>query len=165
MFNLRKAAVVLSVMILVVAGVTIGGDKAWFDWNCDLCKVFMEEPKLMETMGWEQYEISNGIVQINTVEASLLPAYRTAHGKMMEGLDRLEKGDSLYLCGYCTAFGELTKAGAKMEYIETKTGDVLILTGDKPELIAAIKAMAQRTEDEMKKMEEMEKMKKEHTHD
>ena len=138
------------------------GDKQWFDMGCDLCKVFLEEPKLMETMGWEQYEISNGIVQISVVEAPLLPAYRTAHGKMMAGLDRLEKGDSLYLCGYCTAFGELTKAGAKIEYIETKTGDVLILTGDTPELIADIKAMAARTEEEMMKMEAMEK---EHKHE
>ncbi len=165
MFSLRKAAIVLSALVLVVAGVTIGGDKPWFDLGCDLCKPFMEEPKLMETMGWEQYEISNGIVQISVVEASLLPAYRTAHGKMMAGIDRMEKGDSLYLCGLCTAFGELTEAGAKMEYIETKTGDVLIMTGDTPELVADIKAMAARTDEEMMKMEEMEKMKKEQTHD
>ena len=163
MRNFGKVTSVLMAMIFILAGGAIGGDKPWFDMGCDLCKVFLEEPKLMETMGWEQYEISNGIVQISTVEASLLPAYRTAHGKMMAGLDRLEKGDSLYLCGYCTTFGKLTEAGAKIEYIETKTGDVLILTGDKPELIADIKAMAQRTEEEMKKMEAMEK--KEHKHE
>jgi phosphosulfolactate synthase (CoM biosynthesis protein A) len=150
-------------MIFIIAGVAISGDKPWFDMGCDLCKPFMEEPKLMETMGHEQYEISNGIVMVSTVEASLLPAYRTAHGKMMAEIDRVEKGDSLYMCGYCTTFGGLTEAGAKLEYVETKTGDITIMTGDKPELIADIKGMAQRTEEEMKKMEEMEK--KEQTHD
>lgn len=163
MFSLRKAAIVLSVIVLVVAGVTIGGDKPWFDMaNCDLCKPFMAEPKLMESMEGEHYDISNGVVMISTVEESLLPAYRTAHGKMMTEIDRLEKGDSLYLCGYCTTYGGLLAAGAKLEYVETKTGDLSIMTGDKPELIADIKAMAAKSHEEMMKMKAMGK---EHQHE
>ena len=70
MRNFGKVTSVLMAMIFILAGGAIGGDKPWFDMGCDLCKPFMEEPKLMETMGWEQYEISNGIVQISVVEAS-----------------------------------------------------------------------------------------------
>jgi hypothetical protein len=148
--------------VLLLAGLAEAGDKPWFDMqNCALCKPFMEDPELMKNTEMEQHEISNGIVMITTVKKELLPSYRAAHAKMMEAIGRIEKGDTLYLCGLCTAFGMLIERGAKFEYVETKHGDVSFMSSDDPEIVTAIKAMAAKSEEEMKKMEEM---KKEHKH-
>jgi TusA-related sulfurtransferase len=51
--------------------------------------------------------------------------------------------------------------GAKMEYIETHHGDLLLMTSDDPNLIAEIQNWAKHTEEEMKKIAECEKHKKE----
>ena len=122
----------------------------------------------MANINWEEYDISNGVVSISTVRKESLPVYRAAHAKMMKDIERIEQGDTLQLCGFCTKIGELMQRGAVYDYVETKTGDVSIITAADPELVADIKAMSARTRDEMKKMEMMKKeemKEKGHKHD
>jgi len=159
MRNVVKSAIVLMAMAFIIAGIASGQEKPWFDMhNCDLCKPFMEDPNLMPNMEMEDYEISNGIVTVTNVKEELLPSYRAAHGKMMANLDRIAKGDTLQLCGLCTAIGGLMERGAKYEYIETKHGDLSIMTAQDSVLIADVKAIVAKNKEEMMKMEAMKKM-------
>jgi len=65
------------------------------------------------------------------------------------------------LCGSCQAYGKLMMSGAKIESVKGSVADVTIMTSDKPELVAEIKAFAQKNRDEMVKMEKAEKAKME----
>ncbi len=143
---------------IILAGIASGEDKPWFDMqNCELCKVYMEDPMLMPNMQWEEYETNNGIVSITTVNEKFLPSLRTSHAKMMKNIERLEQGDTLYICGMCTEMGRLMELGAKFEYFETERGYMSLFTAEDPKLIAAIKAMSARGKEEWKKMEMMQK--------
>jgi hypothetical protein len=155
MRGLLRSAVVLIAMFILFS-MTVAEDKPWFDMEkCELCKPFMEVPGLMMSMEYEQYELENGIVTISRVSEGSLPAYREAVAKMMAKIEKLEQGEQMYLCGMCTAHGELLMKGAKMEYIETEHGDLTLITSTDPELAAEIKAFAKRSQDEWKKMEAM----------
>jgi hypothetical protein len=165
MRTIVTGVLVLAVTVLLLAGTASGGDKPWFDMEkCELCKVFMEEPILMASMNWEEFEVYNGTVSVTTVKKEYLPAYRTAHKKMMKNIDRLEQGDTLYLCGMCTEIGRLMELGAVYEYFETEQGSVSLFTAAGPEVIAAIKAMSVKGKEEWEKMEAMNK-KDDHGHE
>lgn len=151
---LRSAVVVIAMLVLF--SMTVAEDKPWFDMEkCELCKPFMEVPGLMMGMEYEQFELESGIVTVSTVKPDLLPAYRKAVAKMLAKVDQLEKGEQMYMCGMCTAHGDLMAKGATFEYFETKYGDLALFTSSDPALVAEIKAFAKKSEDEWKKMEAM----------
>jgi hypothetical protein len=163
MQSLVKCALVLITWVFLFGGIASGGEKPFFDMQgCDLCKVFMEDPKLMANVKWEQYEISNGVVSVTSVKGEILPSYRAAHAKMMKLIERLEQGDSLNLCGHCQAIGELTERGMVYDYIETPTGDISIMHASDPQVVADIKALSTKAKEEMKKMEMMKKEEMKH---
>lgn len=156
-----RKIIVASFVALLVAGVGSAGEKPWFDMeNCAMCEGMVKTPGLMESITWEQYDISNGIVCVNTVPKGNLEAYRAAHKHMEETGARLQKGEMLNLCGSCTALGAVMMKGVKEDYVQTKNGDVWIVTSDKPEVVAELHGWAKRNKDEMAKMEEMMKMEK-----
>lgn len=145
---IRRLTVVI-VAVLAVAGTAIAGE--WFDMeNCAMCKNM--SPELMKSMSWEQVDISNGIVCITNVNKGQIDAYRKAHESMVETGMRLQKGEQLKVCGSCTALGMCLMKGPHQEYAETSTGDVWILTSDKPEVVTELQAWAKRNRDEMAMM-------------
>lgn len=147
---IRRLTVVI-VAVLVVAGAAIAGE--WFDMeNCSMCKNM--SPELMKSMSWEQTDISNGIVCITTVNKGLIDEYRKAHEHMLATSKRLQAGEQLPLCGSCTALGMCLMKGPHQEYAETSTGDVWILTSDKPEVAKELQAWAKRNREEMAMMME-----------
>jgi hypothetical protein len=150
---MSKKIVLLSAAIILVFSIVFAGDTAWFDMKkCAMCKSLAETPGLMESMSYEQLNISNGIVCVTTVQGDHLKDYRAAHAKMMDVAARLQKGEALELCGSCNAVGMIMMKGVKQDYAETQHGDVWIVTSDKPEVVAELQGWAKRNTDEMAKM-------------
>lgn len=144
--------VLLSVVVLLFAGVAVSGELGWIDKNCDMCKNLTSTPGLFDSVKWEQHDISNGIVSMTTVNADFLKAYRTAHEGMVKTAERLMAGEKLHLCGSCTALGNCIMKGTHQEYVQTSNGDVTIFTSDKPELVGELQAWAKRNAEEQAKM-------------
>lgn len=154
---MSRKILAISLVAILAAGFGVAGEKAWFDMSCGMCKPMADKPGLMENVQWEQHNLSNGIIAITTVPAEHLAAYRTAHGEMMKIAEGLEKGEMVEMCGSCTSLGKYMMGGAKDEYIETKNGDVWIVTSDDPEIVAGLQKWVARNKDEMKKMMEATK--------
>lgn len=146
-------ALVVSLTALVAGGVAQAGDTPWFDMdNCAMCKNVFENTALMENMTWEQLSISKGVVSITTVNAKYVPDYRTAHADMKKLGAKLEKGEKMDLCGSCMALGACMMKGVNEEYVETRTGDIWIITSDNKEVVAELQAWAKRNTEEAMKM-------------
>jgi len=142
---------VLSMVALIAAVAAFAGEPAWFDnANCDMCKNI--GPELYKSITWDQENISNGIVCVTTVPAEDMAAYRPAHAGLMKTAQRLMAGEQLHLCGSCTELGKCMMQMPHQEYAETSTGDVWIITSDKPEVAAELQAWAKRNREEMAKM-------------
>jgi hypothetical protein len=152
--------IVLLACTLVLWGYLMAAGESWFDMpNCDFCKHLLTDPGLLPNSTWEHHNISNGLITITTVPDEYMDSYNKAMAAMELTGKMLEKGEPVKMCNMCKAYGELLASGAKMEHIRTVHGDVTLLTGDTPELVAKIQAWGQRNNDEMKKMMEMEKEK------
>lgn len=146
-----KRCLVILALVAIVAGTAVAGDAPWFDMeNCAFCTNL--SPEMMQSMTWDQANISNGIVCITTVPEKYLKDYRTAHKAMVETGERMMNGEQLEVCGSCAALGMCMMKGPHQEYAETKTGDVWILTSDNPEIVAELQAWAKRNHDEMARM-------------
>ena len=147
-------ALVSAMAVPVLAGPAT--EKAWFDMqNCPLCKAMTAETGLMENMSLDTYTTATGCMGVCTVDPKYKDAHMRATTKMMATLKDLEAGKDVGpLCGYCTSYGALVKAGAKSEMFTTPSGDVMLLTSTDPATITKIHAHAERTITEMKKMKE-----------
>ncbi len=149
---MTRRIMLLSLAILVVAGIAAAEDKPWFDMNCSMCTNLYSVEGLMENMSWEQLDISNGVLSVTLVKEDYLPAYRKAHLGMKETSKELQQGKMLDLCGSCMAFGACMMKGANQEYVETMHGDVWIVTSDDDELVAELQAWAKRNREELAKL-------------
>ena len=149
---MTRRIMLLSLAILVVAGIAAAEDKPWFDMNCSMCTNLYSVEGLMENMSWEQLDISNGVLSVTMVKKDYLPAYRKAHMGMQETGMKLQKGEMLPVCGSCTALAACMMKGVNQEYVETKHGDVWIVTADNDELVAELQAWATRNREELAKM-------------
>ena len=146
-----KRALMLSLALVVMAGAATAGE--WFDMeNCAFCSKMAAKPGLMDSMHWESYNLSQGIVAITTVKPGHLDAYRTAHKEMMAAGEKMSQGEMMKMCGSCSWLGECFMAGVQPEYVETTTGDIWIMTSDDAEMVAKLQEWAQRNTDEIKKM-------------
>ena len=142
----------LMVMVLTAPGVK-AGDKPWFDMEkCGMCKILMKYDGLMEHMTWEHHNISNGVVSVTTVAPEYLPAFRKASQQMNEASMKLQKGEKMELCEMCTAMGSICVKAPTMDFVETSTGDVWVITSDKPEVVADLHKWTDRTNKEMAMM-------------
>lgn len=147
-----KTAFALAALLALPAA-AFASDAAWFDMEkCAMCKPLMQVSGLMESIDHEQLPLSNGIVTVTTVDDQHLKAYRQAHAHMEEIVARVEKGDNVPLCGSCTALFRLMPQGVEQEFVETRHGDVWILTSGNPAVAVELKTWAKRNTDEMAKM-------------
>jgi hypothetical protein len=149
---------VLSAMLALAAFGAVAGDQApWFDMeNCEMCSPLLEDPELLANVTWEHHNIANGIITVTTVMDDYRASWDKVVAKMNAVGKKLEAGQPVKLCGMCMAMGELYKKGARWEQVETRYGNVALITSDKPELVAEIQAWAKRTNDEMAKTEPAE---------
>ena len=147
-------ALMCAVAVPVLASPTT--EKPWFDMqNCVMCKSMTAEKGLLEHSQFDTFPTATGMVGVCTIDPAYKEAYTRAGGKMMATMKELEAGKNVGpLCGFCTSYGELMKAGAKSEMFMTPTGDVTVLSSTDPALIAKIQAHAKRTSEEMAKMKE-----------
>jgi hypothetical protein len=147
-------ALVCAVATPVVAGPVAGTEKPWFDMqNCPICKSMTAETGLMEHMTWNTYLTATGMMGVCNVDPKYKDAYMRANTKMMAVVKDLEAGKDVGpLCGFCTSYTNLMKAGAKSETFPTASGDIMLLTSTDPAVIDQIHTHAQRTIDEYKKM-------------
>lgn len=147
----------VALIVLMLVPTAIAGEKPekpWFDMeNCAFCSNLLEDPKLLDNTVWEHHEITDGIVTVTTVKPEFLASYRKAAAAMDTVGKKIATGEQFPMCGMCQAMGSFFMKGARMEYVETSVGDVMLLTSSDSTVVAEIKAWAKRTNDEMAKME------------
>jgi hypothetical protein len=150
---MSRRILIISLVALIAAGVSVAGEEgAWFDMqNCAMCKN-LTDAEVIDHISWNQYNINAGIVSIANVDAKYLDTYREAHEGMNATGQRMMAGEKLDMCGSCTALGMCFMKGAQAEYVETETGDLMIMTSDNPELVKELQHWAARNKEEMKKM-------------
>ena len=151
-------ALVISLLACLCIGLTVaeaGDEKPWFDLeNCGMCKGMSSIPGLMENMTWETHVISNGMMTFTMVDAEYAKAYAKAK-KMMEATGKkMMEGEKVDLCGFCSSFGSLAMAGANIEAVETKGGEVMLMTSADEALVKKIQAHAETSIEEFAKMQE-----------
>ncbi|MCZ6766448.1 MAG: hypothetical protein O7D32_05900 [bacterium] len=150
---MRSRIALLTMVVLLVGVASMAGETAWFDMtSCDMCKSMSSTEGLMDHMTWNQYDLSNGVISVTTVEPAYLDKYRAAHAEMGKAMESMEKGEKTSLCGSCTYLGMCMQKGASHDYVETETGDIFIVTASNPELVAELQTWAKRNREEMAKM-------------
>lgn len=139
---------------LAVSGAAVGGDEPWFDMeHCSFCKNLTTDPELLHHMTWEQYNLSNGIVSITTVDQAYADSFAKAQAAMAAVAHELQQGKQLPLCHSCMAMGMIMMKGPKSERIETKNGEVWIMTSDDPAVVKQMQDWAAHNMAELAKME------------
>jgi len=123
----------------------------WLDpENCYFCQPLVAEPGLLEHVHWETYPISNGLVDVVTVDPGFEEPYEKAHAAMMERWESFNPAEPKTTCGMCQAWIEAWDLSMKMEDVKIKNGHIGLATCDKPEVVAKMHAIAERTTKEMK---------------
>jgi hypothetical protein len=155
---MKKLAIASVVMLFVLLGFAMlaAQEKPWFDMeNCAFCKTLTAEEGLMDHFKkWEHHNVDNGSVSISVVDKEYVPAFKRAMHNMEEVSKKLQQGEMLPMCGMCEAYGELMQMGAKWDEVESDDIFVSLIYSDKADVVAAIHAMTDRTNAEMKKMEQ-----------
>ena len=59
---------------------------------------------------------------------------------MMKAVARLQAGEQMELCGFCTRMGQLAMAGATIENFDASGAHVMAITSEDPEVIGKIHA-------------------------
>ena len=149
----RLTMVMLAVALLVGISMTQADEAKWFDMeHCAMCKPMMDTPGLMESMTCNQYNISNGVLSVSTVPAGKMDAFT----KMCDAMDatgaKLMAGESMELCGSCSALSAMFAKGAHFEKVMTSDGDIMLFTADTPELVEGLHDWANKNAEEMAKM-------------
>jgi hypothetical protein len=124
--------------------------------KCAVCKYMAANPELMRNMTWETHKIDNGMLCLTTVPKEMKKEFDAVSEKMMQAIDEVkagaEQGKEVALCSFCASMGELMKANAKQQHIETATGAIHLCTSDDPAVVKKIHAMADKAIAEQKKM-------------
>lgn len=125
--------------------------------KCAVCKVMVESPGLMESMTWECHKVDAGMLCLAAVPKDMKKQYDEVHKKMMENVEHVKAesaaGRDVELCHFCSSMGDLEKAGAKAETVDTATGSIYLLTAREPALVAKIHAHADEAIGQQKAME------------
>jgi len=166
MKNTRTILVVMA-FALIIFVIATAADKSWFDMeNCAFCKHLTAEPGLMDHITkWDHYNVKNGSVSVTVVDEAYLPAYKKAMMMMEETGKKMQAGEQLPMCGMCEAYGAVMMKGAQWEEVQSGNIFVSLMYSGDPDVINEIHALTDRTNDEMKKMEDMEKQKGHEGHD
>ena len=150
------------IAIAIVAPLTTAGEeKPFFDLeNCAICKNLGAEEGLMDHIDWETHLLDNGALTVSYVPEEYKAAMARAHGKMMAVVQKMESGESVHLCGFCTSYGALMTSGAQIKEFETKTGSISLMTSTDAKVVEMIHAHSNKTEEEYEvwKKEQAEQM-------
>ena len=151
-----RAVLLCALVFGVVAMPAWGGEEgAWFDLeNCSICRNLAAEEGLMENMKWETYVISNGMMTVSVIDEHYEDEMERASKKIEAVVAKLQTGELVPLCGFCTSYGNLMMNGAKMEEFDTAAGQINLMTSDKPEVVEMIHVHAKRTLDDGAKLAE-----------
>jgi hypothetical protein len=124
--------------------------------KCAVCQVMAEKPALMEHMTWETHKIDNGMLCIASVPKEHAKEFASLHAKLMQNVAKvkadLKQGEAVQLCSFCESMGELEKAGATQQVIDTATGAITLVTSTDPELVEKIHEQADKAIAEQKKL-------------
>ena len=153
----------LLVVGLLFAGLTVVSagettETAWFDMeNCAFCKSITAEKGLMENMKFKNYDITNGVMTVTTVNPEYKDAYMRANKKMEELGTKMMSGEvnptTVKMCGHCSAYGGFMMKGVVVDYVQAEVGDIVVMTSATPEMVTEIQAFAKKNETEFAKME------------
>jgi hypothetical protein len=140
-------AALVAAAVSSLAAYAATSDDAMADMKkCAVCKVMVENPDLMASMTWECHKVDAGMVCLASVPKDKKKLYDEVHKKMMANVEHVKAekaaGHDVELCHFCSAMGELEKAGAKEETVDTATGSIYLVTATDPALVAKIHAHA-----------------------
>lgn len=147
----------LSLLVLFVSAVYVGAEeKPWLDLQgCSVCKHMGAHMDLMQEVTWETHKISNGMLSASVIPKKHEAKMLEIHEEMKRMMSKLEKGEPMELCGFCTAHHELMQAGAKTEDIKTDFGMIGMLTSDDPAVVKRIHALVDLTVTEFEKYKQL----------
>ena len=152
---MKKAFLLILCLFALAVSPAIAGGDGWYDMEgCGMCSNFLAQPGLMENMDWEHHVINEGMMSVtlfNTPESEV--AYDLARAEMEKTGAKMHAGEKVHLCDFCTSMMGVMMAGASIEEIEINGGRVMLLTSDDPELVEQIQAHAERSIEELAKME------------
>ncbi len=114
--------------------------------KCAVCKFMAEDPKLMESVAWECHKIDEGMLCMASVPKEMKNAFDAVHKKMMAAVATIKAhpDQPVELCGMCESMGQLEKAGAKQQTIDTAVGCVHLVTAADPAVVKQIHAQADK---------------------
>ena len=139
-------------LVLTVALATADEGQTWFDLtNCAMCKNMAAEEGMIEAIDWESHKISNGMLTVMVVPEKWQAAYERSHKNMMAVVEKLEAGEQMHLCGFCTSYGKLMMSGANSEHFQGDHAIVALVTSNDPEVVEMIHVHADRTVEEYAK--------------
>lgn len=157
-FTLLSIAVLCAVPWLAsvaLAGAPLKSDSGWFDFeNCAFCKNLAAEDGLLEHSTWENHPISNGMMNIITVEPEYAAAMQRAGEHMAALGQKIQAGEvnpmGLKMCQHCQTFGMMMMGGqVKMEEVRGDAAVVTLMTSDDPGVVKRLQEMAERDTKEM----------------
>ena len=134
------------------------GDKApaenpWLEMmkKCHLCCTFAEHPEIMWAAKGQILRLTNGMAMNNVVKKpEMLAAYQkfmVAFNKKAESLDKFTPEEAKKkLCHFCFKLHDLGHNKAVFSWSLTREGDLLVITGDTPDLIKRIHEVAKMYE-------------------
>lgn len=152
--SVALCAITLLVSLAQAAG-PMKSESGWFDFeNCAFCKNLAAEDGLLEHSTWENHAISNGMVNITTVEPQYAAAMARA-GEHMAALGmKIQAGEvnpmGLKMCQHCQTFGMMMMGGqVKMETINGDAATITLMTSDDESVVKRLHDMAARDTREM----------------
>jgi hypothetical protein len=129
--------------------------------KCAVCKYMAQKPELMKDMIWETHKIDNGMLCLTTVPKEMKKEFQAVSEKMMQAIEQVkadqQQGKPVEMCHFCAAMGELLKANAKQQHIETATGAIHLVTSNDPAVVKKIHAVADKAIAEQTKMQEQQR--------
>jgi hypothetical protein len=116
--------------------------------DCTVCKVMAEDADLMKEMTWECHKIKDGMLCVATVPKDMKDKYAEIMKKMEATVEtlpaKMQQGEDVKLCTFCSGMGELITAGANQETVETATGSICMVTSHDADVVAKIHAQAEK---------------------
>ncbi len=116
--------------------------------NCAVCCAMAEHPELLGQMTRETHKIDNGMICVSSVPKEQVKDFMSMHEKMMKNVEKvkaeIQRGDKVKLCSYCESMGDLHKAGATQQSINTTNGVISLFTSSDPEVVKKIHSQADK---------------------
>lgn len=149
----RICLALIALVALACSSVDAQEESSWFDLdNCAICKNMSDVEDLLPNIKWENHKIPNGMLSISVIPEAYKEKMETAHKGMEATIERLQGGEAMELCGFCTSYGALMEAGAESTELKTVGGDISMITSNDPAVVEKIHVHADKTIEEFKKM-------------